>query len=88
MGRKSQNKVTSCVSCHNVSIKYLRLEGISKTLLVKFKAEEYIINSISPDRRQYLDYLQTIYHYIQKYLKTAFQTTSIPPKNHQKIKVF
>ena len=58
-------------NCPIVSIKHLHLEGHSKASLVKFEGAEDIINSISADRGQYPDYLQSIYNYIQKLLKTS-----------------
>ena len=48
--RNSQNKVASYVSCPNVSIEHLHLEGLSKAFPVKFEAAEDIINSISAGR--------------------------------------
>ena len=97
---KSQNKVTSYVSCLNVPVKYYHLEGLSKAHLVKFEAVEDIINNISAGTGQHRNYLQTIY---KKHLKTSVnmivtkilyrnrvktvQPTSIPSKNHQKIKI-
>ena len=54
-----------------MSIKHLQLEGLSKAFLTKFEATEDIINSISAGRGKYPDYLQTIYSYIQKLLKTS-----------------
>ena len=64
MGRNSQNKFASYVSCPNVSMKHLYLEGLSKAFLVKFEAAEDIINSISTGKGQYPEYLQTIYNYV------------------------
>ena len=69
MGRNSQDKVGSYVSYPIVSIKHL--QGLSKAFLVKFEAAEDIVNRISAGRGQYPDYLQTLYNYIQKLLKTS-----------------
>ena len=63
MGRNSQNKG---VSCPNMSMKSLHLEGLSK---VEFEIVEDNINSISAGRGQYSDYLQTIYKHIKELLK-------------------
>ena len=63
MRRNSQNKG---VSCPNMSMKSLHLEGLSK---VEFEVVEDNINSISAGRGQYSDYLQTIYKYITELLK-------------------
>ena len=63
MGRNSQNKG---VSCPNMSMKSLHLEGLSK---VEFEVVEDNINSISAGRGQYSDYLQTIYKHIKELLK-------------------
>ena len=71
MGRNSQDKVGNYVSYPIVSIKHLHLQGLSKAFLVKFEAAEDIINRISAGRGQYPDYLQTLYNYIQKLLKTS-----------------
>ena len=47
-------------------IKHIHFEGHSRAFLVKFEAAEDIINSISTDRGQYHDYLQTTYNYVEK----------------------
>ena len=66
MRRNSQKKG---VSCPNMSMKSLHLEGLSKAFIVEFKAVEDNINSISAGRGQHSDYLQTIYKYIKELLK-------------------
>ena len=63
----SQNKVTSYLSCPNAFIKHPHLKGISKALLVKFEAVEYIIKKFLLVK----DNTVTIYNYIRLYTKTS-----------------
>ena len=65
------NLLVRYVSYPIVSIKHLHLKGLSKDFLLKFEAVEDIIYNISAGWRQYPDYLQTVYNYMQKLLKTS-----------------
>lgn len=81
VGRNSQNKVASCASCHNMSMKYLRLQEISNTLLVKFETAEYIINNISPGRKQNLLNTKTsknIYNHVRDYHQNILHNRGKP----------
>ena len=68
-----------------VSIKLLRLEGLSKAFLVKFDAAENIINCISAGRGQYTDSLQTIYNCIKKLIKPSIIMSGIAFRNQEKL---
>ena len=68
-----------------MSIKHLRLEGLSKAFLVKFNAPENIINSIPAGRGQYTDSLQTIYSCIKKLIKPSIIMSGIAFRNQEKL---